>query len=246
MHALYRLTSTEAKLFFREPTAVFFVLAFPPLLFVILGLVPPFREPNPDYENLRVIDLYAPIIVAMAIAMLALNALPQMFSSYREKGVLRRMATTPVRPAALLGAQLAMSVALSIGTALLILAIARLGFDVALPDNLPAYLLVYVLCLLSMLTLGLLIASLAPTAKGATAIGSILFFPVVFFAGLWVPRAGMPEVLRRISDFTPLGAGVESLGDAAAGQWPQLLHLAVMVGWTIVAGGLAARYFRWE
>jgi ABC-2 type transport system permease protein len=56
----------------------------------------------------------------------------------------------------------------------------------------------------------------------------------------------MNAVLRRISDFTPLGAGVQSLQDAAAGHWPQLLHIGVMVGWTIVAGGLAARYFRWE
>jgi hypothetical protein len=52
--------------------------------------------------------------------------------------------------------------------------------------------------------------------------------------------------LRRISDFTPLGAGVQSLADATAGQWPQLLHVAVMVGWTVLAGGLAARFFRWE
>ncbi|MCT2587118.1 ABC transporter permease [Actinophytocola gossypii] len=246
MNVLYRLTATETKLFFREPTAVFFVLAFPSLLLVILGFVPPFREPNPDIGGLRVIDLYAPIVITMAVGLLSLNMLPQLFAAYREKGILRRMATTPVRPSALLGAQLAMAVTLSVGSALLILAVARLGFDVALPDNLAVYLLMYVLCLLAMLTLGLLIGSLAPTAKGAAAIGSILFFPVVFFAGLWLPREQMPEVLRRISDFTPLGAGVQSLQDATAGHWPQLLHVAVMLGWTIVAGALAARYFRWE
>jgi ABC-2 type transport system permease protein len=63
---------------------------------------------------------------------------------------------------------------------------------------------------------------------------------------LWVPRESMAEWLRRISDFTPLGAGVRSLADATAGQWPQPPHLAVMVGWTVSAGGLAARLFRWE
>ena len=246
MNVLYRLTATETKLFFREPPAVFFVLAFPTLLLVILGFVPPFREPKPELGGLRVIDLYAPIVIAMAIGLLSLNMLPQLFAAYREKGILRRMATTPVRPSALLGAQLAMAVTLSSGAALVILAVARLGFDVALPDNLPVYLLMYVLCLLSMLTLGLLIGSLAPTAKGAGAIGSIVFFPVVFFAGLWLPREQMPEVLRWISDFTPLGAGVQSLQDAAAGHWPQLLSLAVMVGWTLVTGALAARFFRWE
>ncbi len=246
MNVLYRLTATESKLFMREPAGVFFTMAFPPLLLVILGLIPSFREPNPDIGGARVIDLYAPIVIAMALALLALSALPQLLASYREKGILRRMATTPVRPSALLGAQLLMCVVVSVLTLVVVVAVARLAFDVALPDNVPAYALVYLLSLVSMLTLGLLVASLAPTAKGAGSIGMILFFPFAFCAGVYLPRATMPDVLRTISDFTPLGAGVQSLGDAAAGQWPQLLPLAVMVGWTLVTGALAARFFRWE
>jgi hypothetical protein len=34
--------------------------------------------------------------------------------------------------------------------------------------------------------------------------------------------------------------------DAANGAWPRLLHVAVMLAWTIGAGVLAARVFRWE
>jgi ABC-2 type transport system permease protein len=117
---------------------------------------------------------------------------------------------------------------------------------VSLPKQPPAYLVAYVLTALAMFVLGLLVASLASSGKSAGAIGSLLFFPLLFFAGLWVPRDGMNDVLRTISDFTPLGAGVQSLQDATAGHWPQLLHVAVMLGWTIVAGALAARYFRWE
>jgi ABC-2 type transport system permease protein len=243
---LTRLTVTETKLFFREPASVFFALAFPPLLLIVLGAVPSFRQPDPELGGLRVIDLYAPVVIALAIAMFSLNSLPQLFATYREKGILRRMRTTPVRPSALLGAQLLMCTALSVLTMLVVVAIGNLAFDVPLPKQIPAYLLVYVLVALSMLALGLLVASLAPSGRGAAAIGSILFFPILFFAGLWAPRATMSDVLRTISDYTPLGAGVQSLQDAAAGHWPQLLHVAVMLGWTIVAGGVAARYFRWE
>ena len=246
MSALSRLTLTESRLFFREPTAVFFTLAFPPILLVVLGSIPSFREPDAELGGARVIDLYAPIVVTLALALLALNGLPQLFATYREKGILRRMATTPVRPATMLGAQLLMCTAMAVGVMVVVLAIARVGFDVALPRQIPAYVIAYLLSVAAMLTLGLLVASLAPNGRGANAIGTLLFFPVLFFAGLWVPRAGMSETLRRISDFTPLGAGVQSLSDAAAGHWPQLLHVAVLLGWTIVAGGLAARYFRWE
>jgi ABC-2 type transport system permease protein len=246
MSALSRLTATETKLFFREPMVVFFTLGFPPILLVILGAIPAFRRPDETLGGLRVIDLYAPIIVAMGVAMFALNSLSQLFASYREKGVLRRMRTTPVKPEVMLGAQLLMSTILSVLTMLVVLAIGRLAFDVPLPRRLPAYLAGYLLAALAMFAIGLLVASLAPTGKSAGAIGTLLFFPIVFFAGLWVPRDNMNNVLRTISDFSPLGAGVQSLQDATAGHWPQLLHVAVMLGWTIVAGGLAARYFRWE
>jgi ABC-2 type transport system permease protein len=244
--ALSRLTATETKLFFREPMIVFFALAFPPILVVILGAIPSMREPNADLGGMRGINVYVPIIVAMGLALFALTSLSQLFATYREKGVLRRMRTTPVKPWVMLGAQLLMATILSVATMLVVLAIGRLAFDVGLPRQLPAYLISYLLAALAMFAVGLLVASLAPTGKSASAIGTLVFFPLVFFAGLWMPRAGMNDVLRTISDLTPLGAGVQSLQDTAAGHWPQLLHVAVMLGWTIVAGGLAARYFRWE
>ena len=246
MSALARLTATETKLFFREPTIVFFTLAFPPILLVILGVIPAMREPSADLGGLRAIDVYVPVIVAMGLALFALNSLAQLFATYREKGVLRRMRTTPVKPGVMLGAQLLMAAVLSVATMLVVLAIGRLAFDVGLPRHLPAHLISYLLAALAMFAVGLLVAALAPSGKSAGAIGTLVFFPLVFFAGLWVPRAEMNDVLRTISDLTPLGAGVQSLQDTTAGHWPQLLHVAVMLGWAIAAGGLAARYFRWE
>ncbi|HEU5472213.1 MAG TPA: ABC transporter permease [Actinophytocola sp.] len=246
MNPLARLTLTESKLFFREPIGVFFTLVVPPLLLVILGSVPAFREPQEGLGGQRVIDLYAPIIIATVIVMFALNGLPQMLASYREKGILRRMATTPVRPLTMLTAQLAMCTVLSIVASVGVLAIARIAFAVPLPDQIVGYALMFVLCTVASLSIGLLIAAVAPSGKAAGAIGSILFFPVMFFAGLWIPRAVMPDVLVRISDLTPLGAGVQSLQDTASGSWPQLLHVAVMLVWTVVAGAVAVRYFRWE
>jgi ABC-2 type transport system permease protein len=246
VNVLTKLTLTETKLFFREPIGVFFALAFPPLLLVILGSVPAFREPSPDLGGGRMIDLYSPIVIAMSIAMLALSGLPQLLATYREKGILRRMAITPVRPIAMLTAQLVMCAVMSVATTAVVLAVGRIAFDIALPRQIAGYVVAYLLSAVASLAIGLLIAALAPSGKGAGAIGSLLFFPVLFFAGLWLPRAGMPEVLRRISDFTPLGAGVQSLQDAAGGAWPQLLHVAVMLMWTLAAGALAARFFRWE
>lgn len=246
MSPLLRLTATETRLFLREPIVVFFALAFAPVLLVVLGLIPSMREDSAELGGVRPITLYLPIVVSMGIALFALSGLSQLFASYREKGVLRRLRTTPVAPGVMLGAQLLMATALSLVTLLVMLIIGRLAFDVDLPRNLGAFLLGYLLMASAMFAVGLLVAALAPTGRSAGAMGSLVFFPLVFFAGLWLPRAKMNEVLLKMSDVTPLGAGVQSLQDATAGHWPQLVHLAAMQGWTIVAGGLAARYFRWE
>lgn len=246
MTALLRLTATETRLFFREPIGVVFTLALPPVLLVVLGSIPAFREPGDGPGALRVIDVYTPIVIAVAIATFALTSLPQLFATYREKGILRRMRTTPVRPAAMLGAQLLMAVLLAAATTLLVLAIARLAFDVPLPRRPLGLLVAFILTASAMFALGLLVAALAPGGASASAIGLVLFFPMLFFAGLWIPRGAMNGALRTVSDLTPLGSGVQSLHDAAAGDWPGPLHLAVLLGWTVVAGALAARYFRWE
>jgi ABC-2 type transport system permease protein len=246
MSALFRLTTTETKLLFRDPLSIIFALALPPILLIILGAIPSFREPNADLGGLRVVDLYTPIVVAIAVTTLAINVLPQQFATYRDKGILRRLRITPVKPAMMLGAQLLMSAVLSTATTVVVLVIARVVFDVTLPEYLLAYLVAFALTALAMLAIGLLVASLAPNAPSASAIGLVLLFPMLFFAGLWIPRESMNDTLRGISDLTPLGAGVQSLQDAAGGSWPQVLHVVVLLGWAIITGGLAARYFRWE
>ncbi|MBL7258365.1 ABC transporter permease [Paractinoplanes lichenicola] len=246
MSALTKLTVTETKLFLREPIVVFFAVAFAPILLVILGLIPSMREPVPELGGLRMIDVYIPIVVSMGIALFALSGLSQLFASYREKGILRRLRTTPVKPAVMIGAQLLMATIMSVITMLVILTIGKLAFDVDLPGQIPAYLITYLLVALAMFAIGLLVAALAPSSKSASAVGSLVFFPLIFFAGLWLPRENMNDTLRTISDLTPLGAGVQALQDATAGSWPSLLHLAVLAGWTVVSGALAARYFRWS
>ncbi|WP_258142469.1 ABC transporter permease [Arthrobacter sp. MYb227] len=155
-------------------------------------------------------------------------------------------ASPPARPVLLLSAQLIVCLFASFISMVTILAIGYLAFAVRLPQNLLAYIVSFGLAALTMLCLGLLVASLAPSGPAAGALGTVLFFPLLFLAGLWIPRASMPDGLLVISDFSPLGAATQTLQDATAGSWPQLLHAAVLIGWCIVCGTLAARCFRWE
>jgi ABC-2 type transport system permease protein len=226
--------------------SVFFALAFPPLLLVILGSVPAFRQPSRDLGGARVIDLYVPIVMGLVLAFFAFSTLPTYLATYRERGILRRLATTPVRPTRLLLAQMAMSLALAVVVVVLVLGIGAAAFGTDLPRNPLGFLAAFLLATASLFAIGLVVAALAPSGRVATGIGLILFYPMNFFAGLWLPRDAMPQVLRRIGDFTPLGAGVQSLQDSLAGAWPRPLDLGMMAVIALAAGLAAARWFRWE
>lgn len=237
---------TEIRLLRREPGALFWILLFPTLLLVILGSIPSFSDPEADLGGLRTIDVYVPVAVLLGPIVGGLQSMPQTLTGYRERGILRRMATTPVRPAALLSAQMLVYGGAALTSSLLALAVGRFAFDVRLPRQPFGYALALVLTVLVALALGAVISALSRTTKVAGAIGSAVFFPSMFCAGLWAPVQTMPDVLARIVGCTPFGAAAEALNRAAAGNWPGWDHLGVLVAWTVLLTAGAARWFRWE
>jgi ABC-2 type transport system permease protein len=247
MRPLATLTRTEARLFVREPVGLFFAVFFPSMLLLVLGsAMPGFTTASADLGGLRPIDIYLPITGALAIATVAMVTLLGTLSAYRERGVLRRLSTTPVSPVALLAAQLLVNVgalivgcALAYGTAVVV-------FAVAAPANVVGTLIGFLLGATAMGAVALLIAALAPTAKAASGLGTLVYFPMMFAAGVWTPGPTMPELVRRVADYTPLGAASQAMQTAWAGGWPHPLHLVVMVGLTVACGATAARWFRWE
>jgi ABC-2 type transport system permease protein len=238
------LLKTETKLLLREPILLFWGVAFPLVLLTVMGLAG--DKPDPDLGGLSLVQSYVPILVAFTFTILGVSALPTAVATYRERGVLRRLATTPLRPSRVLAAQLATSGAMAAVTAVLILALARTAFGVGLPGAPLAFLLALILAAAALLGIGLVIAARAPRARIAGAIGTMLFFPLMFFAGLWAPRAMMSPALRQAGDYTPLGAAVQALQDAMAGAFPEPRQLLVMLGYTVISAALAIRLFRWQ
>jgi ABC-2 type transport system permease protein len=237
---------TEIRLLRREPGSLFWILGFPTLLLVILGSIPSFRDHEADLGGLRTIDIYVPVAVLLGLVMGGLQSMPQTLTGYRERGILRRMSTTPVRPSALLSAQMLVHGGAALASALLALVVGRLAFAVRLPEQAFGYLLALALAVLVALALGAVISALSRTTKIAGAIGSAVFFPSMFCAGVWLPVQEMPDVLARIVGYTPFGAAAQALNQAAAGHWPGWGHLGVLVVWILLLTGAAIRWFRWE
>ena len=243
--ALRAMLKSEARLLTRNPGVVIWSTVLPVAAAIVLACIPAIREPSKDFGGLSFFHVYQPILVLFALTLLAVQSLPDVLTRYREMGVLKRLRTTPASPALLLFAQLALTLMVSIGCTVLMTVVPAL-VGASWPRNMAGFVLAYLLAAWALLGLGLLIGSLFRNAKVAAGFGTLLFFVLEFFAGLWLQRPNMPAWMRHISDFTPSGAGAQALTDSAVGHWPQLLHLVVLAAWGAAMSTTSVRLFNWE
>ena len=239
------LLAVELRLLLREPMILFWALIFPLGLLVVLGSSVS-DKPKAAFGGLRFIVVYTPVLMTFTLTLLSLSAMPATLASYRDKGYLKRLSTTPVGALRLLAAQLGLVIGLSSTVVILIMVLSHFAYSVPLPSEVIGFILAILLTMTAMAALGLLVASLATSQRVAGAIGGILFFPLMFFAGLWVPQQQMGATLRTISQYTPLGAAVPSITNSDFGQWPGTTHLIVLAAYTLVLLRIAIRFFRWD
>jgi ABC-2 type transport system permease protein len=244
--ALAQLTRVEFRLFLRERVGPIWGIGLPVLLLVIFGAIPAFKKVQPGYSGLTILDAYVPILITMSLALLALIAMPSALVSYRERGILRRLKTTPAGPVRVLSAQLIVNGSVAVVTLVVLLVVARIAYGVPLPRQFGGWVVAALFAMAALMAMGLFVAAVGPTARAAAVIGAILFYPLMFFSGLWLPIPSMPVLLQHISHASPMGAAWEAFQSADLGRWPPALSLVTMAAWAIVFGAGAARFFRWE
>jgi ABC-2 type transport system permease protein len=237
--------TTEVRLFAREPVGLVWGFALPVIAFVVLACIKSVRRPAADLGGLSFAQVYQSEIILLAAVLLGLVALPPVLGAYRERGVLRRYAVTPMSPVRILGTQMLVHLVLAVATAAVILVVGA-GVGVGPGREILGWALAYLLATLALVAIGLLVAALAPNAKVAGGIGGGLLFPMMFSAGLWVPRPSMPHTMRTICDWTPMGAANRGMSTALAGGFPSWVTLIVLAGYAAGFTRLAVRCYRWD
>jgi ABC-2 type transport system permease protein len=121
-----------------------------------------------------------------------------------------------------------------------------------LPVDIPipwvAFTLATLVSTLSILSLGFVLASLAPTARFAQPIGTIVLYPMIGISGLFGPIEEMAGPVRAIARITPASYAVSLMRGAWHGEsWLQhtgdLLALAIIFA---ICTAISVRVFRWE
>ena len=247
LRSYIKLTTIQFKLFLREPTALFFILFFPVMLLVIFGFIWG-NEPGSSFssQEFGYIDMEVPALVALVIASIAFLSIPVVTATAREKKILRRYQATPLRPLVYFTADVSVYFGMALVSMILLILVAKLIFGLRFGGSWIAVFAGFTLSMLAFIAVGYVIASLASTSRVAQIVGTVLFFPMMFFSGTAMPLAIMPPSMQQIANWLPLTHVVNLLQELwFGGGWNGLAWL-ILLG-TLVAGtAISTAVFRWE
>ena len=235
MKSLLKMTWMEAKLFLREPASAFFTLVFPLMYLFLFGSITG-NEPTPQFGGQRTIDASIPGLTAVIICVTGLMSTTMTMATYREKGILRRLRTTPVSPLVVLAAQVIVVFAMTCLGMLLLIVAGKLVYHVRFEGN-----------AFSMLA-GFVVAGTMPTARTAWTVGMALLYPMMLLSGAFFTVELLPAAVQKVSAFMPLTYVVNLLRGLWVGEaWGKhLLDVGVLAGMLVLGIIVSAKTFRWE
>lgn len=199
-------------------------------------------------HNLRQIDWLTPGMLGMLL-MWANLSVGVALVEWRQQGVLRRLAVTPLRPSVLISTQMLARLALSLLQGAALILVAMLVFHVQVTGSWIALGLTVALGALALQGLGFVVGSFARTPEVANAAFFLISFPMMFLSGSYFPTDSAPAFLTPLIKAMPLTYLNDALrqiinnGASLGGVQTDLLIIAA---WMVVAVLLSARAFRWS
>ncbi len=123
---------------------------------------------------------------------------------------------------------------------------AKLVFGLRFGGDWVAVLTGFTLSLLAFISIGYIIASLAPTSRVAQVVGVVLFFPMMFLSGTAIPLMAMPLNVQEFANWLPLTHVVYLLQDIwLEDAWNSLSGL-ILLGVLVIGTAVSTATFRWE
>ncbi len=237
----------EFRIFVRDPAATFFTLVLPVVFLVLFVTI--FGSQTLD-SGVESTTYFVPGIVALAVVSATFVNLSISLTQQRENGVLKRVRGTPLPPWIYIAGRVATSVAVGLVMTVLLVAIGRLFYGVAIPGAaMVGFVVALVVGAAAFSALGIAITRVISTEAAAPAVANAISLPLFFISGIFVPAENIPDWLLSIADVFPLKPFADALfaafDPATSGLGLAWADLGVVVLWGTVGALLAARTFRW-
>lgn len=155
-------------------------------------------------RNLKYIDYLLPGLIAMSVMQMSVFSVAFLFVQYKEKGVLKRLAATPMLPVQFVGANTITRLVMSVAQTVIFIAVGILMLHAHVIGSYALVLLIVLLGALMFLGLGFTISGIATTVESVPALANLIVFPMLFLGGTFFPITGMPHWIRVIAELLPL------------------------------------------
>lgn len=211
--ALTQLVTCELKRLWRIPAFSIPTLVLPSLFFLLFG-VPHADQLIDGMPAGQYLLISYGTFAVMSVGMFAFGA---SLASEREHGWSNLIRIASVPPALYLGSKLIVATLFAAATIVVLLLFAALNTMGSVNAEVVRVLMICVLPgVVTFSALGMVIGYLC-AAHSAAAVANIVFIPLAFASGLFVPLQALPTVLQHLAPFLPS------------------FHLA-MIGWSQLAG----------
>jgi ABC-2 type transport system permease protein len=240
---------TEQLLFWRNREAAIFTFFLPVIFFLIFGSV---------YGNDLIKDGNGKVkaswfleagMIGYGVAATCFAGLGITLVVRRESGILKRIRATPLPPAAYVLAVLASTFIVFLIEAVLIIALGKAIFSVAVPARLLSLIAVLLIGALAFAAMGLGITGLVRSAEGSSAVINAVYLPMAIISGTFFSPKKYPEFLRVIADVLPLTHYTQLTRDVMLHDkhlWSEGTAIGIVLLWGAVGLVGAVRGFRWQ
>jgi ABC-2 type transport system permease protein len=246
----------EVKGFFRDKMAVAFIFGLPSILLVLLGSI---FGGQAAARGVTVGQLFTAGMIAGGIMSTSFQYLGIGIATEREQGMLKRLAGTPMPPAAYFMGKVVQVLACTVAETVLLMAVGIGFYHLHLPPS-PGrwwtFTWVFLLGTAACSLLGIAASSLPRSAASATPVITLPFTVLQFISGVYVPFNDVPGWMKDVASFFPLkwmGQGMRSvfLPEHAAAlepahAWEHGRTAVVLAVWIVAGLILCAKSFRWQ
>jgi ABC-2 type transport system permease protein len=247
---LLRQVRYQNKLFLRNPFSAFFALGLPVMFLLLLGSLNSGQR-LAERGGIRYAQFLTPGLVVFAVVSTCYTGLVTSVAINRDLGILKRVRGTPLPGWLYVAARVLSSVWFSVLSAVVMVAVGVLAFDVQVVwRTLPAAVATLLLGAACFCALGMAVAALIPNGEAAPAVANFTILPLVFVSDLFFPLDNAPGWLQAVGAVFPVKhfalAMEQAFDPSVPGPGFGWDHLAVLALWGVAGLLVAVRRFRWE
>ncbi|BDZ41223.1 transport permease protein [Paraoerskovia sediminicola] len=256
-------TSLELRQFVRERDAMIFIFAYPLIMMAIFATVFDGQVVGSDVPGadggIPYAQYFLPGIVATGIMLTSFQSLATSIAVERDDGTLKRLRATPLPATSYFLGKVGQVLMVSIVQTALLLALARLAFDVPMPDDAAAwgtFAWVFVLGTAAGAVLGVAFSSVPRSGRSAGAVVTPVVLVLQFVSGVFFPFFSLPGWMQSVASVFPLRWMAQGMRSAllppeaaaleVAGTWQHALTAGVLLAWLVLGLIVGVRTFRWR